>query len=36
MGTAGDIAAAAAFLAGDEAEFINGAAIAIDGGATAR
>ncbi|KFA23462.1 SDR family oxidoreductase [Xanthomonas vasicola] len=36
LGTAGDIAAAAAFLAGDEAEFINGAAIAIDGGATAR
>ncbi|UYC10995.1 SDR family oxidoreductase [Xanthomonas sp. CFBP 8445] len=36
LGTADDIAAAAVFLAGDGAAFINGAAIAIDGGATAR
>jgi len=35
LGTAHDVASATAFLAGDEAEFINGAALAIDGGATA-
>lgn len=35
VGAARDVAATAAFLASDDAEFINGAAIAVDGGATA-
>jgi NAD(P)-dependent dehydrogenase (short-subunit alcohol dehydrogenase family) len=36
MGTAWDVANAALFLASDEADFITGVALAVDGGATAR
>jgi NAD(P)-dependent dehydrogenase (short-subunit alcohol dehydrogenase family) len=36
MGTAWDVAAAALFLASDEASFITGVALPVDGGATAR
>lgn len=32
FGTAGDVGGTAAFLASDEASFINGVAIAVDGG----
>ncbi len=35
IGQAGDVAAAAAFLAGDEAEFITGVTLLLDGGMTA-
>ena len=35
VGTAGEIAAYVAYLLSDEAAFITGAALAIDGGATA-
>jgi NAD(P)-dependent dehydrogenase (short-subunit alcohol dehydrogenase family) len=36
MGTAWDIAHAALFLASDEAAFITGVALPVDGGQTAR
>jgi NAD(P)-dependent dehydrogenase (short-subunit alcohol dehydrogenase family) len=36
MGTAWDVANAALFLASDEAQFITGAALPVDGGALAR
>jgi len=36
MGTAWDIAYAALFLASDEAKFITGVALPVDGGQTAR
>jgi NAD(P)-dependent dehydrogenase (short-subunit alcohol dehydrogenase family) len=35
MATASEIASAVAFLAGDEASYITGAALAVDGGYTA-
>ena len=36
MGTAWDVAAAAVFLASDEAQFITGVALPVDGGMSAR
>ena len=36
MGSAWDVANAALFLASDEADFITGVALPVDGGATAR
>ena len=36
MGTAWDVANAAVFLASDEASYITGVALAVDGGVTAR
>jgi NAD(P)-dependent dehydrogenase (short-subunit alcohol dehydrogenase family) len=36
MGTAWDVAYAALFLASDEARFITGVALAVDGGQSAR
>jgi NAD(P)-dependent dehydrogenase (short-subunit alcohol dehydrogenase family) len=36
MGTAWDVAHAALFLASDEAGFITGVALAVDGGQSAR
>ncbi len=36
MGTAWDVASAAVFLASDEASYITGVALAVDGGVTAR
>jgi NAD(P)-dependent dehydrogenase (short-subunit alcohol dehydrogenase family) len=36
MGTAWDVANAALFLASDEAQFITGVALPVDGGALAR
>jgi NAD(P)-dependent dehydrogenase (short-subunit alcohol dehydrogenase family) len=36
MGTAWDVANAAVFLASDEADFITGVALPVDGGALAR